>query len=75
MAWIVLIFGAAGFIFLMLNMPFIQEAAIIGENLTAYTANTTHWVGFTETMGFIPLSLIFFSIGIGIYGWWRATNR
>jgi len=71
-SWVILVIGAFMFFAFMLNLPMLQEMIVVGDNLTAYTANTTYWVGWSELINFTPIVLIFLAITIPAVAWWVA---
>ncbi len=74
-SWVILVIGFFMFIVLMLNLPALLAYGAIGSNLTGYTANTTYWVGFTETVNIVPVFLISLAIVIPVVAWWKARSH
>lgn len=68
----VLVIGLVAFILLMLGLPFIQQGVAIGENITPFTANTTHWEGFTEVVAITPWVLIVLLVAMIGYAFWHG---
>ncbi len=73
-SWKILVAGFFMFICLLLAMPSIQAAVAVGEDISSYTSNTSHWVGFTETVNFAPIALLFFAVVIPIAAWMKARR-
>jgi len=74
-SWKILVAGVFMFVALLLMLPAIQETIVVGENITDYTADTAHWIGWSETMAFIPIILLFFAVVIPIAAWWKAKSN
>ncbi len=73
-SWVILVIGAFMFFGAMLAMPLTQAGVAVGDNLTAYTDNTSYWVGWSESINFVPFLIIFLAIVIPIVAWWRARS-
>ena len=74
LSWVILVIGAFMFVLVMLNMPTLQALQVVATDLSPYTANTTYWLGFTETMDMIPLIIIVLIILFTTAAWWKARQ-
>ena len=68
----ILVIGLFLFVVLMGFFPFLQSMVAIGDNLTPFTANVSHWEGYREINAMVPLIVIVFFIGMVGVAWWRA---